>query len=90
MAANDRKPIRVYKGVVASRSGEKTVRVLLEYQVRHPKYGKILRQRTTAHVHDEENVAAVGDTVEICKCRPMSKSKNWRLLKVVGQTGGTE
>lgn len=87
METENRKPIRVYSGVVAAKSGDKTVRVLLEYQVKHPKYGKILRRRTTAHVHDQENLAAVGDAVEICKCRPMSKSKNWRLVKVVAKSG---
>lgn len=83
MTQKERKPLTTYKGVVASKSGEKTVRVTLEYQTKHPKYGKILKRRTRAHVHDESNVAQVGDTVEICKCRPMSKTKTWRLLKVI-------
>ncbi|MCH9023681.1 MAG: 30S ribosomal protein S17, partial [Planctomycetes bacterium] len=49
----------------------------------HPKYGKILKRRTNAHVHDEKNVAKLGDQVEICKCRPFSKTKNWRLVRVM-------
>ena len=73
----------VYKGTVAKKSGDQTVRVTLEYQVKHPKYGKLLKRRTAAHVHDPENKAGVGDIVEICKCRPMSKTKNWRLVRVL-------
>jgi small subunit ribosomal protein S17 len=83
MTDQQRKTLTTYKGVVASKSGDKTVRVTLEYQTTHPKYGKILRRRTKAHVHDEANVAQVGDTVEICKCRPLSKMKTWRLVQVV-------
>ena len=83
MIKEGRKPPTTFKGVVAAKSGDKTVRVTLRYQVKHPKYGKILKRTTTAHVHDENNLANVGDTVTICECRPYSKSKNWRLLKVV-------
>lgn len=83
MTEQQRKPSAIYKGVVASKSGDKTIRVTLAYQTSHPKYGKILNRRTRAHVHDEANTANVGDTVEICKCRPMSKTKTWRLVKVL-------
>ncbi len=83
MTDQQRKVLTNYRGVVASKSGDKTVRVTLEYQTTHPKYGKILKRRTRAHVHDEDNVAQVGDTVDICKCRPMSKTKTWRLVQVV-------
>ncbi len=83
MAETQRKPLKTFKGVVSRKSGNKTVRVVMEYQTRHPKYGKILRRRTVALVHDEANTAGVGDTVEICKTRPLSKTKSWRLLKIV-------
>ena len=83
MTEQVRKTLTTYKGIVASKSGDKTVRVTLEYQTTHPKYGKMLRRRTGAHVHDESNVAQIGDTVEICKCRPMSKTKTWRLVQVL-------
>lgn len=83
MTATERKPITTYQGVVSRKSGAKTVRVELNYLTRHPKYGKILRRRTVAHVHDENNQAQVGDKVQITKCRPISKTKNWRLLRVV-------
>ncbi len=83
MATTQRKSPTVYKGVVSSKSGEKTVKVTLSYQMKHAKYGKMLKRTTSAHVHDENNTAQVGDTVEICKCRPYSKTKNWRLVKVL-------
>ena len=77
-----RKPPLLFKGVVSSKSGDKTIQVTLKYQTCHPKYGKILKRHTHAHVHDEKNVAKLGDQVEICKCRPLSKTKNWRLVRV--------
>ena len=55
-----------------------------------PKYGKYTRQRTTLHVHDENNAAKVGDRVEIAECRPISKTKSWVLLRVVDQAAATE
>ena len=85
MTTVERKPIVTYKGVVTSRSGDKAIRVNLNYLFKHKKYGKILKRRTVAHVHDENNQAQVGDMVEVCKCRPLSKTKSWRLLRVVGE-----
>jgi len=86
MAPTERKSLRRYKGVVARKSGDKTVRVVLNYLYKHPKYGKILSRRTVAHVHDQQNKAHVGDMVEIAKCRPISKNKCWRLLRVMQST----
>ena len=86
MALTERKSPTLYKGVVASKSGDKTVRVTLDYLTKHPKYGKILKRRTVAHVHDQENEACVGDKVEICKCRKMSKTKCWRLVNILDKT----
>ena len=83
MTATKRKSPTLYRGVVSSKSGEKTIKVVLGYLTKHPKYGKILKRRTVAHVHDENNQAGVGDTVEICKCRKLSKTKNWRLVRVL-------
>lgn len=83
MTETAKKDPTIYRGVVASKSGDKTVKVLLNYMMRHPKYGKILRRRTVAHVHDENNEAVVGDTVDICKCRRLSATKSWRLVNVV-------
>ena len=77
-----RKELILERGTVTCKSGNQTVRVVLEYQTRHSKYGKILRRRTMAHVHDQENEANVGDVVDIVKCRPISKTKNWKLVRV--------
>jgi small subunit ribosomal protein S17 len=82
-STSQRKAIKSYRGVVRRKSGDKTVRVDLSYQTRHPRYLKILKRRTVAHVHDENNVANVGDLVDIAKCRRMSRTKTWRLLRVV-------
>jgi len=84
MMATTRKTPTLYKGIVSSKSGDKTIRVVLDYLAKHPKYGKMLKRRSVAHVHDEGNQAGVGDTVEICKCRKLSKSKSWRLVRILG------
>ena len=69
-------------GVVRSVSGKKSVRVEIQYRIRHPKYNKYIRRRTRLSVHDERELAGIGDTVEIAECRPMSKTKSWRVVKV--------
>ena len=61
----------------------KTRRVELEKLVPHPKYGKLLRRRTICHAHDETNQSHVGDTVEIMETRPLSKTKRWRIVRIV-------
>jgi len=68
---------------VVSKSGDKTVKVRIDYKIKHPKYGKFIRRRTNLSVHDEQNQAGVGDTVEVSECRPYSKSKSWRLVRVI-------
>ncbi len=78
-----RKPKKMVCGEVVSRSGDKSIRVVLDYRVRHPVYGKYVNRRTKLSVHDEKNEAQVGDTVEVVECRPMSRTKSWRLLKIV-------
>ncbi len=75
--------LRRLQGVVASDKADKTIKVVVEYQQQHPKYGKILRRRTVLHVHDEKNLAKEGDLVEVAECRPMSKTKHHRLVKVL-------
>lgn len=70
-------------GVVESDNRDKTIKVVMAYTLKHPKYGKYMRRRTKLHVHDETNEAKVGDTVEIMECRPYSKTKRWRLTRVV-------
>ena len=70
-------------GVVTSDSRDKTHTVSVDYLARHGKYGKFLKRRTRFHVHDAENASKLGDRVEIARCRPISKTKSWRLLRVV-------
>lgn len=70
-------------GVVTSDVRDKSIRVEYSYSVRHAKYGKGVRRTTTLHAHDERNEASVGDRVEVIECRPYSKTKHWRLLRVV-------
>jgi small subunit ribosomal protein S17 len=74
--------LRTLEGVVASDKGNKTIKVVVNYQTRHPKYGKYLRRRTVLHAHDEKNEAKEGDTVEIAECRPLSKTKHHRLIRI--------
>lgn len=71
------------EGLVISDCRDKTIKVQVEYLVKHPKYGKIMRKRTSFQVHDEKNEAKNGDRVEIAECRPISKTKHWRLLRIV-------
>ena len=82
----DRK-LKVLNVVVVSKSGNKSVKVALDYKVKHPKYGKYIKRRTNISVHDEHNLSGVGDVIEIAACRPHSKSKSWRLVKVVKKAG---
>src|SRR5687768_743493 len=79
----ERPLLRTIQGVVASDKGDKTIKVVVNYQTKHPKYGKYLKRRTTLHAHDEKNEAHEGDTVEIAECRPLSKTKHHRLLRIV-------
>ena len=72
----ERSLLRTIEGVVASDKGDKTIKVVVNYQMKHAKYGKYLKRRTTLHAHDEKNEAKEGDKVEIAECRPMSKTKS--------------
>ena len=78
-----RKPLKKVRGVVVSRSGDKSIRIMLSYKVKHPVYGKYINRRTKFGVHDEQNEAGIGDVIDVVECRPISKSKSWRLLKVI-------
>ena len=81
---NARKPLRGTKvGYVTSDKRDKSRTVVVEFQMMHPKYGKYLRRKSTYQVHDPQNASAVGDRVEIAGCRPMSKTKSWRLVRVL-------
>src|SRR2546423_762559 len=78
---------RVAVGVVTSDKMNKTRRVEIPRLVKHPRYGKYIRRRTVCHVHDENNDSHTGDTVEIMESRPLSKTKAWRLIRVVIRVG---
>jgi small subunit ribosomal protein S17 len=82
-ATAQRPLLRTVVGVVASDKGNKTIKVVVNYQTKHPKYGKYLKRRTVLHAHDEKNDAKLGDTVEIAECRPLSKTKHHRLVRIV-------
>jgi len=75
--------LKTLTGVVISNSGAKSIKVAIDLKVRHPKYGKYVKRRTKLGVHDEHNQAGAGDIVEVAECRPYSKTKSWRLVKVL-------
>jgi small subunit ribosomal protein S17 len=77
------KATRTIEGRVVSNKMAKTVTVLLERQVPHPLYGKIVRRSTKVHAHDENGECKEGDVVRIAECRPLSKTKNWRVIEVL-------
>jgi small subunit ribosomal protein S17 len=85
LKANDSKRTlrRLRRGEVVSDVRDKTIRVVYHYSAAHKKYGKIIRQRTTMHVHDPDNTAKLGDIVEVMACRPISKTKHWRLARII-------
>ena len=70
-------------GVVESDKRLKTRTVVVNFVTRHPKYGKYVKKRTVLHVHDEKNESGLGDRVEVAECRPISRTKNWILVRVV-------
>jgi len=70
-------------GVVTSDKMQKSIVVSVERKVKHPKYGKFVKKTTKFVAHDENNDCNIGDTVKIMETRPLSKSKNWRLVEIV-------
>ena len=81
--AEPRTPRKTEVGIVTSDKMTKTRRVEVTTLVPHPKYGKLLKQRTVCHAHDEGNTTHVGDIVEIMETRPLSKLKRWRVVRIV-------
>ena len=75
--------IKTLTALVRSRSGDKSLTVVIDYKVKHPRYGKYVRRRTKFGVHDQDNKADVGDVIEIAHSRPYSKTKRWRLVRVI-------
>lgn len=74
---------RIVEGKVTSDKMAKTITVLIDRTYRHSKYGKYLRKQVKYHAHDEAETAKTGDLVEIVECRPTSRLKRWRLVRVV-------
>ena len=77
------KPARSETGRVVSDKMNKTATVLVERRVKHALYGKYMKRSQKYHVHDEENQCRIGDVVLIQECRPLSKSKAWRVVQVL-------
>ncbi|EAR07281.1 30S ribosomal protein S17 [Reinekea blandensis] len=73
---------RTVTGQVVSNKADKTITVLLERRVKHPIYGKFVKRSTKLHAHDEKNECGIGDKVTVEECRPMSKTKTWRLVSI--------
>lgn len=76
-------------GVVEGDVRDKTIKVRIDRVTKHPKYGKYLRRRSLFQAHDEKNQAHSGDVVEIMECRPISKTKSWRLSRIVRSFGSS-
>lgn len=74
---------RILTGTVVSDKMDKTVTVLVERKVKHPVMGKIIRVSKKYHAHDEANEFHAGDVVTIEECRPIAKTKSWRVAKLV-------
>lgn len=76
-------------GVVIADAKQKTVRVRLDLLVKHSKYGKYMKTQKNIHVHDELNVCKAGDVVEITECRPISKTKSWRVARKIRESAAS-
>jgi small subunit ribosomal protein S17 len=77
-------------GTVESDKRSKTRTVVVSYKAPHPKYGKFVSRRTVLQVHDEGNDSRLGDTVEVTQCRPISRTKRWKLVRVVERSQRVE
>jgi len=78
-----RKNRKEITGVVRSKTGEKSLKVVYEYKIPHPLYKKEIRRKTTVHVHDENGECNVGDKIRIMSTRPISKLKRWRVVELI-------
>ena len=86
--AEKRKQRRTLVGIVTRDKMNKTRRVEIQRLAKHPRYSKYIKRRTVCYVHDEKDETRIGDTVEIMETRPLSKTKNWRLIRVVKKAPG--
>jgi small subunit ribosomal protein S17 len=74
---------RTLTGLVTSNAMDKSITVMIERRFKHPVYGKYINRSTKLHVHDENNECGSGDVVMIEQCRPMSKTKSWKLVQII-------
>ncbi|WP_165474795.1 30S ribosomal protein S17 [Legionella nagasakiensis] len=81
--SNSETNARTVVGKVISDKMQKTIVVMVERTVKHPKYGKMIKRRTKLHAHDENQVSKIGNTVKIRETRPLSKTKSWELIEVI-------
>ena len=72
-------------GVVTSNKMDKTITVAVKWKEKHPIYGKFVNKTKKYHAHDEKNECNIGDTVKIMETRPLSKTKRWRLVQIIGR-----
>lgn len=82
----ENKVLRTKHGIVVSDKMEKTVTVLIERKEKHPIYGKYIKRSTKVHAHDESNDYKMGDHVRISECRPLSKTKSWKVVGLVKES----
>ena len=86
-AAQAEKVQRTLTGMVTSDAMDKSITVTIERRIKHPIYGKYIKRSTKLHVHDENNECSKGDVVVIEQCRPISKTKPWKLIEVAEKAG---
>jgi small subunit ribosomal protein S17 len=79
----ERKLRKTRIGLVVSNKMDKSIVVTVERKVKHPIYGKFVKKTTKFKAHDEQNTCGIGDTVLIMETRPLSKTKNWRLVEII-------
>ncbi len=82
-ATTQRSKRKTQIGFVSSRTGEKSIKVLVAYKTPHPLYQKVVNRQTVLHVHDGKSETKVGDKVEVMESRPISRLKRWRVVSII-------
>jgi len=85
--SEEAKKNRRLTGRVVSNAMDKTITLAVERRVKHPLYGKFIRRSTKIHAHDEANTCNPGDLVTVEQCRPLSKTKSWRVMDILERAG---
>jgi len=85
VATTEDSKLRTVQGRVTSNKMDKTVTITIERLVKHALYGKYIRRSTKLHAHDADNACKEGDIVRVAECRPLSKTKNWRVVEIVAR-----